>query len=61
MYALISLIISVFTVASLSIGIKCMNDSKKGGSSKTFLVVMLVFTLISMVVSLGKMYLTREI
>lgn len=61
MYALISLIVSVLTLAAISIGIKCMNDSKKEGSSKTFLIVMLVFTLLSLLMSMGQMYLARGI
>jgi hypothetical protein len=61
MYVLISLIISVLTLAGLSIGIKCMNDSKKEGSSKTFLIVMLVLTLLGLLGSMAQMYLTRGV
>ena len=56
---IISIIVAIMTIAAISIGIKCQNDSKKSGSSKNFLIFMLVMNILTFIAACAKLYIDR--
>ena len=55
----IAIVVSIMSIAGISIGIQCLNESKKSGSNKNFLIFLLVANILSFIGACIKLYLGR--
>ncbi len=56
---IITIIVAVMSIAGTAIGIQCLNDAKKEGTNKNFLIVLLVLNILAFLGACIRIYLGK--
>lgn len=56
---LVTIIISIMSIAGTAIGIQCLNDAEKTGTNKNFLIFLLVANILAFLGACIRIYLGR--